>query len=130
MNNDNPYSILGIQPGATDDQIQAAYHKAALKSDPVQCIREERTDCREVAQQFQRVQNAYDVLSNPVQRQLYDRYYTEQQRGNGIGNSADPFQMIECLVVVVVEVTITVVIHRIPLSDSLVVVVAVRCLMI
>lgn len=58
------YGGLGVEPEATGEQIKAAHRKAAKKYHP-----DKAGGCRE---KFQRVQHAYDVLSDPDKRRHYD----------------------------------------------------------
>jgi DnaJ-class molecular chaperone len=61
----NYYIILGIEPGATDDEIREAYRRQAQKYHPDHYGRD--------ASQFLRIQEAYRILSDPQQRKKYDR---------------------------------------------------------
>jgi DnaJ-class molecular chaperone len=78
------YDILGVQPNATTDEIKKAYKKAALKSHPDKC------PDQSAPEQFQKINRAHEILSNPEKREIYDRYglgaLDEQQ-----GPSFDPF---------------------------------------
>jgi len=57
------YSILGLNKSASQDDIKKAYRKLAAKHHPDRGGNEE---------EFKRVQEAYEILSNPEQRQLHD----------------------------------------------------------
>ena len=63
MNNDNLYDILEIKSNATQDDIKKAYRKLALKYHPDKCGDEEK---------FKIISNAYQILSDPIQKKLYD----------------------------------------------------------
>lgn len=79
------YSILGISKSASDDDIQKAYRKMARKHHP-----DMNPDDPKAKERFQAVQKAYDVLSDPQKRELYDRYGSsfEGVAGGGYGPRA------------------------------------------
>ena len=52
-----PYEVLGIQPGATKDEIRAAYKRAAMKHHP---------DRGGSPKAFQDVQEAYTALQDRI----------------------------------------------------------------
>lgn len=60
---DNPYRILGVKRGATLPQIVAAYKKLAHKLHP---------DRGGDAEEFKRLQAAYDILRHPARRWQFD----------------------------------------------------------
>ena len=61
----NYYLILHLAPGATSEQIRSAYRRRALELHP------DLTGLG--SDQFLELQEAYDVLSDPARRQIYDR---------------------------------------------------------
>ena len=72
------YKTLGVSRDASDDEIQKAYRKLARKYHP------DLADDKEAAkEQFQKVQHAYDVLSDEKKRKLYDRLGPEFERAGG-----------------------------------------------
>lgn len=62
----NYYEILGIQPNAGFDEIRAVYRRLAFQFHP------DRNHDPEAQEYFQRVIEAYAVLSDPEQRRDYD----------------------------------------------------------
>ncbi len=63
------YEALGVSRGATGDQIKSAYRKKALRYHP------DRNPGDPAAhQRFKEAAEAYEVLSNPETRTLYDAY--------------------------------------------------------
>ena len=63
----NLYEVLGVEQGASPEEIKAAYRRAAMKHHP---DRNQGDDEAHAA--FQAVQQAYDVLSDPEKRAEYD----------------------------------------------------------
>ncbi len=59
----NHYDILEITKDAGDREIQAAYRRKAKQSHP---------DVGGDVVEFSKIQEAYEVLSDPVERQKYD----------------------------------------------------------
>ena len=62
------YEILGIRRTATPEQITKAYRKLAVKYHPDVA----KGDPDAATKKFHEVQEAYDVLSDPDRRKLYD----------------------------------------------------------
>jgi DnaJ-class molecular chaperone len=63
------YRILGVPRSASNDEIQKAYRVMARKHHP-----DMNPDDAKAKERFQAVQKAYEVLSDPQKRELYDRY--------------------------------------------------------
>ncbi|KAJ1868335.1 DnaJ sub B member 6 [Coemansia sp. RSA 989] len=64
------YELLGIQPGATPDEVKKAYRKLSLQWHP-----DKNPNNREAAEEkFKQLAEAYSVLSDSETRQRYDRY--------------------------------------------------------
>ena len=63
------YDILGIQKSADEKEIKHAYRKLAKKYHP-----DSNAGDAYAEQQFKDVTEAYDVLSDPEKRKLYDRF--------------------------------------------------------
>jgi len=80
------YKALGLNRGASDDQIKRAYRKLALKYHP-----DKNKDDPEAAKKFADIGNAYEVLSDKEKRRIYDRHGEDglkqhQQQGGGGGH--------------------------------------------
>ena len=56
----DPYKVLGVSPGATDDEIKKAYRKLAMKYHPDRNPGDEAA-----AKKMQEINAAYDQLTNP-----------------------------------------------------------------
>ena len=63
------YQILGIEKTATPAEIKKAYRKLALLKHP-----DKNPDDPAAAENFQKLNKAYQVLSNPKKRQKYDQF--------------------------------------------------------
>mmetsp|Transcript_115512 Transcript_115512/g.322939 ORF Transcript_115512/g.322939 Transcript_115512/m.322939 type:complete len:170 (+) Transcript_115512:74-583(+) len=76
------YAILGVSRGASADEIRKAYRKAALRWHP-----DKHQDRKEEAEaKFKDIAEAYDVLSDPQKKQIYDQYGEEGLKG-GMGGA-------------------------------------------
>ncbi len=64
------YEVLGVDRGASSEQVKRAYRKGALKCHPDNF----KGDKAEGEAKFKELAEAYEVLSDPVKRQRYDRY--------------------------------------------------------
>lgn len=65
------YDILGIKKGASDDDIKKAYRKQALRYHP------DKNTSPGAEEKFKEIAEAYDVLSDPKKKDIYDRYGEE-----------------------------------------------------
>ena len=63
------YKVLGVAAGAPLAEIKAAYRKLALRYHP-----DRNPDDPEAERNFKELAEAYEVLSDPEKRSLYDRY--------------------------------------------------------
>ncbi|KAI0391273.1 hypothetical protein F5Y17DRAFT_461000 [Xylariaceae sp. FL0594] len=66
------YDQLSIKPDATQDEIKKAYRKAALKWHP-----DKNKDNPNAAEKFKDCSQAYEILSDPEKRKIYDQYGLE-----------------------------------------------------
>ena len=65
------YEILGLQKGASLDEIKKAYRQLALKHHPDRVGDEHK---KEAEEKFKEISEAYAVLSDPQKRSVYDQY--------------------------------------------------------
>lgn len=77
---DDYYKILGVKRDATASELKKAYRKMAQKHHPD--LAEEGSKDKAKAE-FQKVQQAYDVLKDPEKRQLYDQLGPDFERMSG-----------------------------------------------
>jgi DnaJ-class molecular chaperone len=92
---DNPYEVLGIdREDATLSNVKSAYRKMALRYHPDKQKTEE--DRQRATSQFAKISNAYELLSNPEDKQRYDLQQQRQDRWNAhYHHFHDPFQVFE-----------------------------------
>lgn len=76
VDNKKFYELLGVQKNATTDEIKKAFRKLALKMHP---------DRGGDTEKFQELNRAYEVLSDPEKRELYDNYGEEGLKEGGGG---------------------------------------------
>ena len=85
------YETLGVDRTATADEIKSAYRQLAKKYHPDL----NRDDTDGAAQKFKEINEAYQVLSDPKKKEMYDTYgATGPQAGGttwGGGQTYDPF---------------------------------------
>ncbi|MFZ5597106.1 MAG: DnaJ C-terminal domain-containing protein [Bacillota bacterium] len=73
------YEILGVGRGATEKEIKTAYRKLARKWHPD--LHGEK-DKAEAEEKFKRINEAYEVLSDPEKREKYDRLGANWSNGD------------------------------------------------
>ena len=76
------YELLGVGRTASADDIKKAFRKLARKYHP-----DLNPGDKSAEERFKNVQEAYDVLSDPKKRQMYDQYgfYSESGFAGGAG---------------------------------------------
>ena len=76
------YEVLGVSKTATDEEIKRAYRKLAKKYHP-----DANPDNRKEAEEkFKEVSEAYENLSDPQKRRMYDQFGHNGPQGFGGGN--------------------------------------------
>jgi DnaJ family protein A protein 2 len=77
------YNIFGVGRNATAEEIRKAYRKLVIKLHP---------DKGGDPGKFEEMQNAYEVLTDPQKREVYDKYGEEGlKKGMGDTMDFDPF---------------------------------------
>ncbi|MEM6274769.1 MAG: molecular chaperone DnaJ [Myxococcota bacterium] len=71
------YEVLSVTRDADDRVIKRAYRKLAMDFHP------DRNDSPEAEEKFKEASEAYEVLSDPQKRAVYDRHGFEGLRGQG-----------------------------------------------
>ena len=78
------YQTLGVSRDASQEQIKKAYRKMAMKVHP------DVTDDPDAEEKFKAVNEAYEVLSDPQKKAIFDRGGDPMRAGAGAGGF-DPF---------------------------------------
>src|SRR5579863_6909795 len=82
----DPYEVLGVARGASEDEIKKAYRKLARQFHPVRNPGDKTAETK-----FKEVQEAYDLLSDKDKRAQYDQFgFTGSPFGGGGGGT--PFR--------------------------------------
>lgn len=90
MASNDYYRILGVARNAGPDEIKSAYRKLALKYHP-----DRNQGNSESEAMFKEINEAYEVLSTPEKRQIYDQFGAEGLKaggGRGPGGFGGGFQ--------------------------------------
>ena len=74
------YAALGLEKGASDDEIKKAFRKLAIKYHP-----DKNQGNKEAEEKFKEINEAYQVLSDPEKKARYDQFGTADFDGSGFG---------------------------------------------
>lgn len=74
------YDTLGVTRDATESDIRKQYRKLAMQYHP-----DKNPNNPAAAEKFQEISHAYEVLSDPEKRELYNQYGEEGLKDNGGG---------------------------------------------
>lgn len=78
------YEILGVQRGADIKEIKSAYRRLAFQYHP-----DRNPGDKTAEEKFKEASEAYEVLSDPQKRELYDRFGHDGLRGTGYRQYTD-----------------------------------------
>lgn len=80
------YEVLGLQKGADENEIKKAYRKLAKKYHP-----DTNQGNKEAELRFKEITEAYEVLSDPEKRKVYDSGGAEAFEGEAFEGNMDDF---------------------------------------
>ncbi|VFQ96502.1 unnamed protein product [Cuscuta campestris] len=87
-NNTKYYEILGVDKNVSQEDLKKAYKKAAIKNHP---------DKGGDPEKFKEIAHAYETLSDPEKREIYDQYGEDalKEGMGGGGGMHDPFDIFQ-----------------------------------
>ena len=87
QDNTTYYKVLQISQTANREEIAEAYRQLALRWHPMRNSKEMQAQCYI---KFVKICEAYEVLSNPLMKRIYDKY-GDYSLKNGIQKGVDKF---------------------------------------
>ncbi|MDG6842321.1 molecular chaperone DnaJ [Glaesserella parasuis] len=81
MSKKDYYEVLGLQKGASEQEIKRAYKRLAAKHHP-----DKNQGSKEAEEKFKEIKEAYEVLGDNEKRAMYDQYgHQAFEHGGGAG---------------------------------------------
>jgi len=81
------YNVLGIKQNANLNEIKSAYRSLTKQYHP------DKNPSPDANDKFSKINNAYEVLSDPEKRKKYDLYGEKGLEENNSGGGMDPFDI-------------------------------------
>ena len=75
------YDILGVSQGASDGEVKKAYRSLAKKYHP-----DLNPNDKKIADKFQEISSAYEILSDPEKKQQYDQGLIDEKGNPAMGH--------------------------------------------
>lgn len=85
MSKKDYYSLLNVSRSATADEIKKAYRKLAMQYHP-----DKNPGDKKAEEKFKEFSEAYEILSDPKKREMYDQFGHAGTQG-GFGGAGGPF---------------------------------------
>lgn len=79
------YNVLKVRRDANDDDLKKSYRRLAMKYHPDK----NPTSKKEAEAKFKQISEAYDVLSDPRRRQIYDQHGEEGLKSSDLPSAAE-----------------------------------------
>lgn len=79
------YNVLKVNRNANEDDLKKSYRRMAMKWHPDK----NPTSKKEAEAKFKQISEAYDVLSDPQRRQIYDQYGEEGLKSADLPTAAE-----------------------------------------
>ncbi|XP_010470205.1 PREDICTED: dnaJ homolog subfamily B member 1-like [Camelina sativa] len=80
------YNVLNVNPSATEDDLKKSYRRLALKWHP---DKNPASNKKEAETKFKEISEAYDVLSDPNKRQIYDQYGEDGLKSSDVPTASE-----------------------------------------
>lgn len=87
---DDYYEILNVGKDASDSEIKKSYYKLAREFHPDKAPDDKKD---EYTKKFQKIGEAYEVLSDKEKREIYDSMGKDGLKNGGMPNNMDPFDI-------------------------------------
>ncbi|CAB4054713.1 DnaJ homolog subfamily B member 12,DnaJ homolog subfamily B member 1,DnaJ homolog subfamily B member 4,DnaJ protein homolog 1,DnaJ homolog subfamily B member 5,DnaJ homolog subfamily B member 13 [Lepeophtheirus salmonis] len=84
MTSKDYYQVLGVPRGSSDEELKKAYRRLAMKFHP------DKNKSPGAEERFKEIGEAYEVLSNPEKRRIYDQYGEDGVKSNSGYQGVDP----------------------------------------
>lgn len=85
MSKQDFYTLLGVSRSASEEEIKKAYRKLAIQFHP-----DRNPGDKKAEDKFKEITEAYETLSDPKKREVYDQFGHTQMGGNPFGDG-NPF---------------------------------------
>lgn len=85
------YVVLGVNKGASEDEVKKSYRKLAMKYHPDRVSTLPDAEKKQAEEKFKELQEAYAVLSDPQKKQMYDQFGHDAVGGNSASGGAGGF---------------------------------------
>ncbi|XP_011499812.1 PREDICTED: dnaJ homolog subfamily A member 1 [Ceratosolen solmsi marchali] len=83
------YDVLGVKPGCSQEDLKRAFRKLALKYHPDKNPNE--------GERFKQMSQAYEVLSNPEKKRIYDAGGEQALKEGGMSAASSPMDIFEMI---------------------------------
>jgi DnaJ-class molecular chaperone len=76
----DPYQVLHVSPGCSDDEIRRSYRSQCLLTHPDKTLHLSDAERKRREEAFKRIQRAYEAIGDPQKRQQFDAERQMRQR--------------------------------------------------